>query len=325
MTTVLLVGGAGYIGSHCAKALAGKGFSPVVFDDFSTGYRGFVQWGPFVEGDVRDISALRHAFEQFRPDAVMHFAALIGVADSFDRPSLYEDVNVGGTKNILAVMQECGVSKIVYSSTAAVYGMTEPQPIDESAPVGPASPYSETKWRAEELIAEQGRSAGIDAVVLRYFNAAGASGEAEIGEDHRPETHLIPLVLDAAMGRRKDIQVFGGDYPTPDGSAIRDYIHVCDLADAHVAALAYLLEGGGSLTCNLGTGTGHSVLEVIRTAQSVVGRPISHRIAPRRQGDPHSLVAANGIASDRLGWTPQRSCLETIIRDAWRWHETRFS
>jgi UDP-glucose 4-epimerase len=255
----------------------------------------------------------------------MHFAALIGVADSFDRPSLYDVVNLGGTRNILAAMQEWGVSKIVYSSSAAVYGETESQPINELTPASPTSPYSETKWLAEELIAERGQSAGVEAVVLRYFNAAGASGEAEIGEDHRPESHLIPLVLDAAMGRRKEIQVYGDDYPTPDGSAIRDYIHVCDLADAHVAALIYLLEGGSRLTCNLGTGTGNSVLEVIRTAQWVVGHPISHRIAPRRQGDPHSLVAAIGLASVRLGWYPQRSRLETIIRDAWRWHEARFS
>jgi UDP-glucose 4-epimerase len=325
MTTVLLTGGAGYIGSHCCKALAERGYLPVVFDDLSAGHREFVRWGPLFEGDVRDPAALHEVFEIYRPQAVMHFAALVSVEQSIREPMLYKQVNFGGTKNLLNAMAEFGVGKIVFSSTAAVYGDTDHSPIDEMAALSPTNPYSETKLSSERLIVAFCRQPGHGAVVLRYFNAAGAAGAAEIGEYHRPETHLIPLVLDAAMGRRGEIMVFGGDYPTADGSAVRDYVHVCDLADAHVIALEHLLGGGDTLTCNLGTGTGRSVLEVIRTAEAVVKQPIAYRMAPRRPGDLHRLVAANDYAMKTLGWVPKKPILETMIHDAWRRHQTRFS
>ena len=325
MTTILLTGGAGYIGSHCAKALAKAGFSPVVFDNLSTGYSEFVKWGPFFEGDVREPLKLRQVFEKYQPKAVMHLAAMIEVAKSFSQPDLYDEINVGGTQNLLDAMYISGVDKIVFSSTAGVYGESAVQPIAETSDLAPSNPYSETKRLAERTLEDAYRTKNVIAVVLRYFNAAGASGDAEIGEDHRPESHLIPLLLDTALGRRDEFLVFGDDYSTTDGSAVRDFIHVCDLADAHVAALRHLFKGGNGLTCNLGTGTGCSVLEVIDVAQTVVGRPIPHRIAPRRQGDPDRLVAANNFALKALGWSPQKPQIETIIRDAWRWHQTRFS
>ena len=319
MDRILVVGGAGYIGSHCCLALAEAGFEPVVFDNLSTGRGGFVQWGPLVEGDVRDAAALKRVFGEFRPAAVIHFAALSLVGESTRDPGRYYDVNVGGTLRLLEAMRAASVNRLVFSSTCAVYGEPPKVPIDESTPHAPVSPYGNSKRCCEDMIADFDRAHGIRSVRLRYFNAAGADRGAVIGEWHDPETHLIPLVIDAALGRRADIQVFGTDYPTPDGTAVRDYIHVTDLAAAHVAALRYLLADGASVALNVGTGQGASVAQVIETVQSVSGRRVPTRAVGRRAGDPAVLTADPRQAEALLGWRAERD-LRTIVEDAWRWH-----
>lgn len=325
MARVLVTGGAGYIGSHCAKALVKAGHEVVVFDNFVFGHREFVRWGPLHEGDVRDARALEAVFSSYAFDAVMHFAALTYVGQSVTAPGAFYDVNVNGTRVLLDAMIRSGVGAIVFSSTCAIYGAPEAVPMTEATPLDPINPYGFTKLACERMMDDFGRAYGLKSARLRYFNAAGADPDEEIGEDHDPETHLIPLVLDAAMGRRPFIEIFGTDYPTRDGTAIRDYVHVGDLATAHVAALDRLLNGGTSLSINLGTGQGASVREVIDAARVVTAEAIPARESPRRAGDSPMLVADAGNARTLLGWSPRRSDLETILVDAWRWHSTRFA
>jgi UDP-glucose-4-epimerase GalE len=324
MTRILVVGGAGYVGSHAAKALNAVGHEVVVFDNLSRGHREFVRWGPLVVGDVRDRAALDQVFRSHTIDAVLHFAALAYVGESVERPGLYYDVNVNGTRNLLDAMVAARVEAIVFSSTCAIYGEPGTDTISESVNPNPINPYGMTKLVCERMMDDFGHAHGLRSVRLRYFNAAGDDPDLEVGEDHEPETHLIPLVLDAAMGRRPSLSILGGDYPTPDGTAIRDYIHVLDLADAHVRALDRLLAGGDTASVNLGTGRGSSVAEVVATAGNVTGNAIPTLSRPRRPGDPARLVADASRARDLLGWSPCRSDLSTILSDAWRWHLHRF-
>lgn len=321
---VLVTGGAGYIGSHCCKALAKSGFTPIVYDSLTTGHREFVKWGPLVEGDIRDGVALSETLKRYDPVAVIHFAALALVGESVKAPERYWNVNVGGTLALLEAMRAAGVGKLVFSSTCAVYGEPETTPIAEDAPKRPVNPYGASKLAAECMMDDFDVAHGLRSVRLRYFNAAGADPDGEIGEDHDPETHIIPLVLDTALERRPAITVFGDDYATPDGTPIRDYVHVIDLAGAHVKALGYLLEGGATASVNLGTEQGASVADVIATAETVVGRGISTVICGRRAGDPAQLVADASEARRLLGWQPARSDLTTVLADAWRWHSVRF-
>lgn len=325
MARILVTGGAGYVGSHCAKALAAAKHEVFIFDSLLFGHRDFVRWGPLIEGDVRDASALDAAFSAYRFDAVMHFAALAYVGESVTAPGRYYDVNVNGTRTLLDAMVRVGVRSIVFSSSCAIYGEPEKIPIGECTVPYPINPYGFSKLVCERMMDDFGRAHGMKSARLRYFNAAGADSVAEIGEDHDPETHLIPLVLDAASGKRPDVTVFGTDYPTPDGTAVRDYVHVEDLARAHVLALQYLLDNGDSIAVNLGTGHGASVRQVVDTARRITGLEIVARDASRRAGDPPVLVADPKKASEVLGWTPKCSDLAVIITDAWRWHNKRFA
>jgi UDP-glucose-4-epimerase GalE len=324
MARILITGGAGYVGSHCAKALTAAGHEGIVFDNLLFGHRDFVRWGPLIEGDVRDAAALDTVFSAYRFDAVMHFAALAYVGESVTAPGRYYDVNVNGTRTLLDTMVRAGVRSIVFSSSCAIYGEPVTMPISEHTLFNPVNPYGFTKLVCEQMMDDFGRAHGLKSARLRYFNAAGADPVAEIGEDRDPETHLIPLVLDAASGKRPDVTVFGTDYPTPDGTAVRDYIHVCDLADAHVLALKYLLDNGNTIAVNLGTGHDASVRQVIDTARRITGREIIARDASRRAGDPPVLVADPKKANEVLGWAPHHSELATMISDAWRWHNKRF-
>jgi UDP-glucose 4-epimerase/UDP-arabinose 4-epimerase len=319
---VLVTGGAGYIGAHTAKALAERGFLPVVYDNLSTGFRQAVRWGPFVHGDIRDRTALGEAISAYGAKAVIHFAGLIEVGRSVARPDLFWDVNVSGTNVLLTTLRERGVARLVFSSSAAVYGQGGRGPLEtiaEDAPKAPASPYGDTKLAAEWMIQAQCRAYGLTAVALRYFNAAGADPSGQIGEAHEPETHLIPLAIAAALGDGKPLTVFGQDFETPDGTCLRDYIHVSDLADAHVAALQAQLAPGAFETVNVGTGEGRSVLEVVDAVAKAAGRPVPHSVGARRDGDPPSLVADPRRAAAGLGWTARRSSLDEIVRDALRW------
>jgi UDP-glucose 4-epimerase len=313
---IAVLGGAGYIGSHACLALARGGYQPVVIDNFSRGHREMCADYPFEPLDILDTAALTEAFMRYKPLAVMHFAALSEVAESVKYPELFYKNNVEGTASVLTAMSAAGVENIVFSSTAAVYGQPEGDlPIVEECALVPINPYGETKVAAEKLIQNK---AGVRWVCLRYFNAAGA--DEGIGEAHFPESHLIPLVIQAALGMREDITIYGQDYPTPDGTCVRDYIHVMDLADAHVRALSYLLEGGESLICNLGTGKGNSVHEVIEAVREVSG-DLSVRVSERRAGDPPFLVANYQMAERVLGWVPQRN-LQEIVESAYKWHSS---
>jgi len=324
MARILITGGAGYVGSHCAKALGASGHESIVFDNLLFGHREFVRWGELVEGDIRDAAALDAVFKAQRIDAVMHFAALAYVGESVKAPGLYYDVNVNGTRMLLNAMVRASVSAMVFSSSCAIYGEPDRVPIVESTRSDPINPYGFTKLACERMMDDFERAHGLKSVRLRYFNAAGADPTAEIGEDHQPETHLIPLVLDAALGRASEIRVFGTDYQTPDGTAIRDYVHVSDLARAHVLAAQYVLEGGDTIAVNLASGRGVSVREVIDTARAATGRKFDARDVERRPGDPSILVADATRARELLGWSAERSDLATIIADAWRWHAKRF-
>lgn len=322
-THVLVTGGAGYIGSHAAKALAQAGYVPVTYDNLVYGHREAVRWGPFVEGDLASKPLLIETMRRYEVAAVMHFAAYAYVGESMTNPRLYFHNNVGNTLNLLDAMLETGVRRIVFSSTCATYGVPDKVPMDESTPQRPINPYGETKLMMERALYWYGQAYGIASVSLRYFNAAGADPDGETGEAHDPETHLIPLVLDAALGRRPEVQVFGTDYETRDGTAIRDYIHVTDLADVHVKAIQYLERGGATTQLNLGTGEGHTVSEVIAAVERVTGRKVPRREVGRRAGDPPSLVADARRAGEVLGWRPRMSDLETIVRTAWEWHKGR--
>ncbi|MBF0333095.1 MAG: UDP-glucose 4-epimerase GalE [Alphaproteobacteria bacterium] len=322
--SVLVVGGAGYVGGQTCKALASAGFAPVVYDDLSNGHDWAVRWGPFERGDLRDEARLVAVIERHRPVAVVHFAALIEAGISVVDPARFYDINVAGTLALLNAMRRTGLARLVFSSTAAVYGAPRELPIPESHPLAPVNPYGRTKLAVEWMLGDFARAYGIGWVALRYFNAAGADPDGEIGEAHDPETHLIPLALDAAAGRRPEIAVFGSDYPTPDGTCVRDYVHVADLASAHLLALAHLDRGGASGAYNLGNGAGFSVAQVIEAAGRVVGRPVPTRMAPRRVGDPPRLVSDSSRARAELGWRPARPDLDVMIADAWRWHRKRF-
>jgi UDP-glucose 4-epimerase len=313
---ILVTGGAGYIGSHMVKLLAERGDEVTVLDDLSTGHADAVRGGRFVQGDIADSNSARKLLEQNRIEAVIHFAACSLVGESVADPLKYYARNVSGTASLLKAMREAGVEKIVFSSTAAVYGNPQRQPIDEDHPKEPLNPYGSTKLAIERMLAECNVAFGLRAASLRYFNAAGADAAAGLGERHNPETHLIPLVLRAAA-KGTAVSVFGNDYPTRDGTCVRDYIHVLDLCDAHVRALDWLEKNARYDAFNLGNGDGATVLEVIEAARRVSGKPIRINNAARRAGDPVSLVANAAKARRVLGWKPQRAEIETIVRDAW--------
>ena len=319
--TILVTGGAGYVGSHACKMLARAGYRPVVFDNLSRGRREAVRWGPLVEGDLADMTRLSAALAEHRVSAVMHFAAYAYVGESVTDPALYYRNNLGGTLSLLEAMRQAGVGEIVFSSTCATYGTPDAVPIREDSPQRPVNPYGETKLAIERALHWYGQAYGVRSAALRYFNAAGADPEGEIGECHEPETHLVPLVLQAALGQRPQIDIYGTDYPTPDGTAIRDYVHVQDLARAHLRALERLRGGGGNIAVNLGTGHGRSVREVIAAAEAATGCKVPAQAAPRRPGDPPALVADPSLAAEILGWRAQHSDLDTIIRTALSWQK----
>jgi UDP-glucose 4-epimerase len=322
-TKILVTGGAGYIGSHTCLALAAKGYVPVVYDNFSSGHREFVKWGPVEEGDIRDRARLREVLALHRPAAVLHFAGLIEVSQSFKEPEAFYDINVIGSLTLLQAMMEADIRAFVFSSTCATYGTPTYMPLDEAHPQAPINPYGRTKHIVEQALRDFDLCDRMRSVMLRYFNAAGADAEGRIGEWHTPETHAVPLLIEAALGRRAGFSIFGDDYETRDGTCIRDYVHVSDLADAHVRAVEYLLNGGETVAINLGTGTGTSVKELVTAVETVSGRPLPVTQAERRPGDPPLLVASNETARNLLGWEPEHE-IGDIIRSAWTWH-SRFN
>lgn len=314
-----MTGGAGYVGSHCAKALGRAGYPVVILDNLSAGHREAALGAPLIEGDVRDIDTVRRALRDSGATAVMHFAAWLDVAASVGDPVGYYRNNVLGALATLEAMVAEQCRQFVFSSTCAVYGDPQELPLRETHPTSPVSPYGETKLAVERALPHFERAYGIRSISLRYFNAAGADPEGELGEDHSPEFHLIPRAFDAAQGGAP-LEVYGDDYPTPDGTCLRDYVHVTDLADAHVRALLWLQHGGASGSYNIGTERPSSVLDVIATVERVSGRQVARRVAPRRPGDPAALYASAERIRHDLGWTPQRPDLATIVADAWRWH-----
>lgn len=316
---VLVIGGAGYIGSHMVKMLLCAGHEVITLDNLSSGHRDAVLGGTFVEGDLADSACLHQVFERYQPEAVMHFASYIQVGESVRKPDIYYRNNVTNTLNLLEVMLQFGVKKFIFSSTAAVFGEPDYVPIDEAHPNRPLNPYGRSKWMIEQVLADYDKAFHLRSVCLRYFNAAGADPEGQLGERHDPETHLIPLILQAASGRREHIQVFGRDYDTPDGTCIRDYIHIVDLCSAHLAALEYLNQGGASDRFNLGNGSGFSVQQVIDAVQTVSGKQVTVINGPRREGDPARLVADAKRAQRILHWQPVYAALETIVSHAWQW------
>jgi UDP-glucose-4-epimerase GalE len=318
--TVLVTGGAGYIGSHAAKALSRAGHQVVIFDNFVAGHREAVRYGELVEGDIVDTAAVRAALARFHVDAVMHFAAYLDVGESVREPVKYYRNNVGGAISVLDAMAAQSVPSFVFSSTCATYGEPMETPIAETHPQRPINSYGESKLAVERALPHFERAHGIHAAALRYFNAAGADPEGEIGEDHAPEIHVIPRAIDATAGG-PGLQVFGDDYPTPDGTCQRDYVHVSDLADAHVLALESVARTNRSAAYNLGTGRPHSVKEVIAAVEEVSGRPVPWTMAPRRPGDPAVLYASSHKAQTELGWTPRLPELQSIVRTAWAWHQ----
>lgn len=320
---VLVTGGAGYIGSHTVAELLARGEEVVIVDSLETGHKDAVLGGTLHIGDIRDSAFLDSVFTQHSIDAVIHFAAYSLVGESMSNPAKYYDNNVHGTLVLLEAMRKHQVSRIVFSSTAATYGEPERTPIEETEATNPTNVYGETKLTMERMMRWFDQAHDIRYVSLRYFNAAGAHENGKIGEDHRPETHLIPLVLQTALGQRKEMKVFGNNYPTADGTCIRDYIHVSDLADAHVLAVEYLRGGGQSDVFNLGSGNGFSVLEVIQTAERVTGRNVPTVVEERRAGDPAVLIASANKAKSVLGWNPKRDDLNVLIDSAWKWHQAR--
>ncbi|MBI5591920.1 MAG: UDP-glucose 4-epimerase GalE [Deltaproteobacteria bacterium] len=317
--TVLVTGGAGYIGSHTCKALAALGYLPVSLDNLIYGHTWAVQWGPLITGDITDALILDQVFSQYRPKAVIHFAAFAYVGESVDHPAKYYQNNVVGSLAILDAMRRHGCRNIIFSSSCATYGIPEEVPIPENHPQLPINPYGRSKLMMEQIIQDYGSAYGISYAILRYFNAAGADPEGQIGEDHDPETHLIPILLQTVLGQRSHTDVYGTDYDTPDGTAIRDYIHVTDLARAHVLALKYLTESQQSLCINLGTGHGYSVMEVIQAVQQVTGKPVTYRTVGRRPGDPPALLAKSERADSLLDWKPDFSDILATILTAWNW------
>jgi UDP-glucose-4-epimerase GalE len=321
---VLVVGGAGYIGSHICKALAVRGDEPIVFDNLSAGHERAVQWGPLFRGDVRDKGDVLKAFSAHQPNAVMHFAANIEVGEGEREPLAFWENNVGGVISLLSAMEEANCDKLVFSSTCATYGMPETLPLTENEPQAPINVYGRTKLAVERMLADVSCAKGLRYAALRYFNASGASPDGEIGEEHAVETHLIPLALRAAAGLGDGLKVFGSDYDTPDGTCIRDYIHVSDLAAAHLAALDCLFANEGGFACNVGTGHGYSVKEVLDAVEAVTGRKVPHELCDRRAGDPPRLYADVTLSRELLAFKPVRSDLETIVRDAWNFHRQKW-
>ncbi len=320
---VLVTGGAGYVGSHACKALSQAGHLPIVLDNLSLGHKSAVRWGPLVVGDIADAQLVKRTIHEFNVSAVMHFAASAYVGESSINPRKYFNNNLVKTIALLDCLLDEGVGHVVFSSTCATYGVPQHVPITESHPQKPINAYGETKLAVERVLQWYGRAYELNWVVLRYFNAAGGDPEGEIGESHEEETHLVPLVVEAALNSAKPLSIFGCNYPTPDGTAIRDYIHVSDLAAAHKLALDYLLRGGRSAAFNLGTGRGHSIREVVRAVEAVGGRRVALRESPARPGDPPTLVADSSLAHDHLGWAPKHSSLEEIVSTAWKWRVSR--
>jgi UDP-arabinose 4-epimerase len=319
--SILVTGGAGYIGSHTCKALRQAGFAPVAYDNLSRGNAEAAKWGELVVGDLADRALLRATLERHRPAAVVHFAAFAYVGESNENPALYYRNNVGGTAELLTAMRDHDIRHIVFSSSCAVYGVPRAVPIAEQSPFEPVSPYGASKMICERMLRDCAAASPLTYMALRYFNAAGADPAGDIGECHVPETHAIPLLLDAAAGDAAAFTVFGDDYPTPDGTCIRDYVHVTDLADAHVRALRDLLEGGGSGAVNVGTGRGWSVRELVDIARKVTGRDIPVRVGPRRPGDPPALVSDPALAQARLRWSPRYADVAVQIAHAWAWRQ----
>jgi UDP-arabinose 4-epimerase len=320
---LLITGGAGYIGSHTAKAFARAGFKPIVLDSLERGHRSAVRWGPLIEANLADRAALEQALRDYQIDAVIHFAAYAYVGESMRSPDIYFRNNVVHTLNLLEAMKAAGVGRIVFSSTCATYGDPVRIPIAEDHPQNPVNAYGESKLMVERMLRWYGLAYGFKWAALRYFNAAGADPDGELGEEHDPETHLIPLAIAAAAGSIERLEIYGTDYDTPDGTAIRDYLHVTDLGDAHVAALRYLSGGGASGALNLGTGRGYSVREVVAMAEKVSGRKVPVREVGRRAGDPPCLLADPSKANRELGWLPGHSSLEEMVRTAWEWKRRR--
>lgn len=318
---VLVTGGAGYIGSHTCYALLAAGNQVAVIDNLSTGFRGALHPEVhFWQADIRDRSSIERILCVEKPEVVIHFAASSQVEESMRKPLVYYNNNVEGTRILLDTLLDCGINKIVFSSSAAVYGEPDQIPLSEQAALKPTSVYGETKRVVEDMMGWCSRTRGLQYVALRYFNACGAHSSGLIGESHYPESHLIPLVFQTALGQRPWINIYGKDYPTPDGTCIRDYIHVMDLADAHILSAAYLLEERESMVFNLGSDLGNSVKEVIDAAERVAQRPIRVEYAPRRPGDPARLVASSSRARETLGWEPAQSDLQTVLSSAWEWH-----
>lgn len=321
MLTVLVTGGAGYIGSHTCKALWRAGYLPVAYDNLSTGHRRSVRWGPLVVGDIADHRRLADALARHRPCAVIHFAAHAYVGESAADPEKYYHNNVAGTLALLATLRENNIGDVVFSSSCAVYGEVDGQAITEGRIPAPVNPYGRTKHLIELALRDYFDAYGVSSVALRYFNAAGADADGELGEDHDPETHLIPRALMAASGLIDRLQVFGADYDTPDGTPVRDYVHVADLADAHVAALRLLHTKRGAHAFNLGNGRGYSVREIVDAVERCTGRPVRTTVRPRRPGDPGRLVADPSKARDELGFRPRFAAIDDIVASAWAWHQ----
>ena len=319
MRDILVVGGGGYIGSHTCLDLAEKGYTPIVYDNFSNGHREFVKWGPVEEGDIRDRARLDEVFRKYAPAAVIHFAALIEVGESVKDPLAFYENNVAGSLTLVAAARAANCRRLVFSSTCATYGVPEQTPMTETHPQAPINPYGRSKLITEEILRDLCAHDGFRAVTLRYFNAAGADPEGRIGERHDPETHAVPLAIEAALGRRNGFSIFGDDYDTRDGSCVRDFVHVMDLAEAHTRAIDHLLNNGRSVALNLGTGKGTTVKELLAAIGDVAGREIAITQASRRPGDTAALVADNSMARDVLGWVP-RNDLSSIVSTAWKWH-----
>jgi UDP-glucose-4-epimerase GalE len=321
--TILVTGGAGYIGSHTCKALSAAGCLPLTLDNLVYGHPWAVQWGPLIVGDMTDPAALDRLFSEHHPKAVIHFAAFAYVGESVDHPSKYYHNNVVGSLMLLDAMRRHDCRNIIFSSSCATYGIPDQVPIPETHLQSPINPYGRSKLMMEQIIQDYGHAYGIRYAILRYFNAAGADPDGQIGEDHDPETHLIPILLQTVLGQREHTDVYGTDYDTPDGTAIRDYIHVSDLANAHVLALKFLLESDQNLCTNLGTGQGYSVMDVIHAVEKITGKPVSYHTVGRRPGDPPALVAKADKAESILGWKPQFQKIEDTIQTAWDWHRGR--
>jgi UDP-glucose 4-epimerase len=319
MTNILVAGGAGYIGSHTCLDLFNKGFTPIVYDNLSNGHAEFAKWGPLEIGDIRDRNKLDEVLRRYKPEAIVHFAAAIEVAESVQNPGAYYDNNVGGTIGLIRSAQAAGIDKIVFSSTCATYGIPSSIPMNEAHAQSPINPYGRSKLIVEQILKDLDLYQGLRSFILRYFNAAGADPEGRIGEWHSPETHAIPIAIETALGRRPHFQVLGTDYDTRDGSCVRDFVHVLDLADAHTRAIEHLLNNGTSHALNLGSGDGTTVKELLQAVQHVVGRDFEIKYGPRREGDSPALVADNALARQTIGWSPRHD-LKSIIASAWNWH-----